>query len=1152
MPDAKITINAEDLASATITKVGESMGSLADTTAAASINWDTWAAAASGASDTVASTSTQVEESRGIFQRFGDELGKIGEDVKGLGESITSGIEDPMGSAKSVVSSFLEELGPVGVGLSAIGAAAAGVGTALGELAHHAAEAGESALEFTYITGTAVTQVGALSAGAEIAGGSLGTMESMLTQMQRRLDATGPAADKLNAGLADLGINAVAFRAADPTDRIAMLAAGMQASAGSTNLMSDALAVMGRSGVQNIGFLMKYTDEARESGEQLGVTWDSVTVKAAEDLGVATRTTGVEFSTLTTTIGTALVPATTVAVEGFNRTILALEHIADLGGLVSGGWHLITGAIGETAAAEQNYGAVQDSTNRLWSEAFKSGLDLGDATYDVAHKMLDLGYSQQTVATQTGLSTDEVKKLIQALKDASTAGDDFSAVWQKIADAEAEAGRVDAPLSASLKGQIADYQALGMSVQEIAVALDLSTGQVTAAETAQAKAAAATDAYAKAVQGLIDTLEGHNTKEGETVAALQRVAQDGFVLGSDTAERFTSMVTKLVAEGVMVPPMFVALAKAQTEHADSAKLDATIAKLQADEYVNLMLHLQSLIPVYKDWTAALPQGGGEIQMLNSTTLEFAGITIPNLTSNLQASATAAEEWGNALDESLEKLPTLIERGLTGSGGMTGALKAVESSFGSNLFAAGGPLNEIGNSMTKGLVDTLGPSVGTAFGVALPGIGAVIGPMVGDLIGKIFSIGGPSAAEQAGRKLEASFEEGFGGFTGMMQTVGAAYTTAGLSAQQAQSDVTSLMNAEKQGSAATQTAIDTINANMAKGTADVSAGVQSILDAAKIVGSNFPAALQPVIAALLQSTSLTDAEKTSLEGLSNAGQPAFSDLTAAAGRYGLTLDTIGGKAAQLSISTEADQIESDYKTLVTTSGADSDKVLAGMKTSLNDLVNHALNAGDVLPTAIQPLIEQLLKTGQLTDDAGASITDLSKLKFDDTGDPLATGMSSLTDAINNLSKILGDLPGDAQKAAAGIGGAFAGVKVNIPVNFDYQGGGGADSSSASTGGYVTSRGVVYAADGFPGAPSGTDTIPAWLTPGEAVLNRGAVSRIGRDGVAAINQGATPGGNTDALHAEVAGLRADMKRQADAHAAMIATLPVMLRHAMRGAR
>ena len=45
------------------------------------------------------------------------------------------------------------------------------------------------------------------------------------------------------------------------------------------------------------------------------------------------------------------------------------------------------------------------------------------------------------------------------------------------------------------------------------------------------------------------------------------------------------------------------------------------------------------------------------------------------------------------------------------------------------------------------------------------------------------------------------------------------------------------------------------------------------------------------------------------------------------------------------------------------------------------------------------------------------------------------------------------------------------------------------------------GVVYAANGFSSGPKGTDTIPAFLTPGEGVLTRSAVAGIG--GAGAVN-------------------------------------------------
>jgi hypothetical protein len=67
----------------------------------------------------------------------------------------------------------------------------------------------------------------------------------------------------------------------------------------------------------------------------------------------------------------------------------------------------------------------------------------------------------------------------------------------------------------------------------------------------------------------------------------------------------------------------------------------------------------------------------------------------------------------------------------------------------------------------------------------------------------------------------------------------------------------------------------------------------------------------------------------------------------------------------------------------------------------------------------------------------------------------------------------------------------------------------DALGVSTGGYIGGAGVLYAARGgrvrHPGRPRGTDTVPAWLTPGEYVMSRDAVNRIGVGNLSRLNSG-----------------------------------------------
>lgn len=58
---------------------------------------------------------------------------------------------------------------------------------------------------------------------------------------------------------------------------------------------------------------------------------------------------------------------------------------------------------------------------------------------------------------------------------------------------------------------------------------------------------------------------------------------------------------------------------------------------------------------------------------------------------------------------------------------------------------------------------------------------------------------------------------------------------------------------------------------------------------------------------------------------------------------------------------------------------------------------------------------------------------------------------------------------------------------------------------ATGGIVP---AYLTAGGFPGGPRGTDTIPAWLSPGEYVMQKSAVDRFGVSYMDSVNAGITP--------------------------------------------
>jgi len=399
-------------------------------------------------------------------------LSKAFDGVKNFVDRVIPGF----GEVSEVVGGMGEKFAEFGTGVLGVGAALTGAAVACFEFAEKASEAGENVLNFSRLTGAAVDSVGQLAATAQIGGSSLDSLQNMLFQMQRRMDATGPAAEKFDAALGHLGVSADAFRDSDPTERIKLLSEAMHNSAGSTTLMSDAIAVMGRGARENMPFLLKNFDDLQEKAKEVAYVWTDEDVKASEEFQESTKTLGVEFQTMVTTIGVSLLPAMTALIEVASRTVLAFEHIADLGGLISGGWVALKGLFGETANEEERLAAVQDTVNKLWKDASEESKDLGEQAEIVATSMLKLGFNQKVVAEQTGLTVDEVHDLAAELRSAEAEAVRYADAWDAVN--KAFEGVDISGIDDATKGLAKDMVDAGVSTDNIAKALGLTSQQV--------------------------------------------------------------------------------------------------------------------------------------------------------------------------------------------------------------------------------------------------------------------------------------------------------------------------------------------------------------------------------------------------------------------------------------------------------------------------------------------------------------------------------------------------------------------------------------------------------------------------------------------------------------------------------------------------
>ena len=1014
MADAKISVSADDLASAVLDAVNKK---LRDTGSAA-------------------------DESRGKLLPFQKAI----DDLTPSTRNATAGFTDMRGIITDMWSSPLEgvqslagamgkeltaSLGETAITAGIAAGAIAGVGAVAVELASKAAGVGESVNDMALKMGESAAQVSNLRGAAIIAGGSLDQISTAMFMFQKNM---GEGTDKFQQGLSRLGVSLDDLQKQSPAEQFLTIAAAVRDIDDPTQRAAAAVELFGRQGRDLLPLLMKPLDDLVEQSRALGSTWSNEDAKAAEELQMQFRALTLQVENIAVNIGKDLIPAVSVAVDWF---VKAASFTADWTGKLSG----ITGTF--TTARDAVHFLV-DAYDVLAGKTADIPKASGDAKIALDAEQAALKNLQVTVPSLTSALANDKEEHIE--------------------------------LDATIRESIATHEKYRQAVTEY-----LSAG---------------TD-YDDLIRKI-----GDDTYEG--------IAYD-HARGIST-ETLAQMygVTKTVIDQVVK-------SEADYKRALDDEVKGVEASRKAGEDAAAAIG-KSLTPEMYRLRQGVVDATASSDAFNIGTLTL----MPNLAitarQHMDELTGSIFNFGNALDETMAEAPQLIVNALTGGGGLAGAANAVGSTFGKS----------IGESIQAHIAQSIEDNTGeVAQGMTASLLKAipVVGSLVGPLLAKLFSIGGPSQEELQGRQTEGQFETSMGGIAG----IGKALTDAGLSADAANAKILALFAAEKQGGTAVQAVIDDINSTIKQHTTDVSTGVQTILDTAKTVGANFPAAMRPMLESLIAMPGLTDDERKALQALDDSGTPSLEDLTTTAAKYGLTLDDLGSKTQQLDISSKADQALKDFQQL-TGSGADTGAVFAHMGSSFADLVDEAIKYGGTLPTAMKPILQNMIDAGDLTDSTGKKITDLSTITFDDSGDPLQKSIGTLTDALNHLSDILGGLPQTAADAAQGMADALNNASIqpiHVPIVYDQP------AQSFAAEGYDISRPTRAIVGDAPGTT-------------ESILHASTVRDIVK---AARNAGAAGAGLTAAdVRDAVASAMQPLAQLLDGH---FRQLPGQLRHAMRGA-
>ena len=454
----------------------------------------------------------------------------------------------------------------------------------------------------------------------------------------------------------------------------------------------------------------------------------------------------------------------------------------------------------------------------------------------------------------------------------------------------------------------------------------------------------------------------------------------------------------------------------------------------------------------------------------------------------------------------------------------GGVAVAGSSFigGYSMGASGGK--------TKGVLGgaASGALAGAAYGSVVPGIGTAVGAVVGGAIGAIGGyLGGKSKDKKDLQAIKDGLIESAGGLANLKKLAAEAGVSidALMSTNKknvAEAEITKITQAlEKQrkenellaralantglswkdlGEESRKAHLIELGADLiaqrdiliTKGyqEQDVLTGLtgatNDYLNAALTTNTAIPASMAPMIQSMIEAGNITEENARLLLGMKESALPSFADITAAAERYGISVDNLGPKIATIRITEEATQMAADYNMLVG-AGANVGAMLVGMKGKAQEFVTHALKFGSELPESMKPLLQKMVEHGLLTDASGKKLKDLSGINF---AKPLTDMVSDLVGAMQKLV--------DAISGKDGVGGALTdinGREFRIKGRVDWenvQTGSGGSLSTKHTGGLIS-------ASDLPKAHSGKVLQGPWVTG----LSSGEVPIIGKIGEAVLN-------------------------------------------------
>jgi anti-sigma factor ChrR (cupin superfamily) len=566
-------------------------------------------------------------------------------------------------------------------------------------------------------------------------------------------------------------------------------------------------------------------------------------------------------------------------------------------------------------------------------------------------------------------------------------------------------------------------------------------------------ASKSTDKAADATRKLVDQLTGRKAAEemAAMAEAIKKAGGESKITASEL-ERVAKQTDAWIKEGVKVDPVLGSIWLKQQQFNTGAALTVDQLNKMVGSTQKATKELENFLP--------------PLQAISIVSMDKILGFSPAVSARIKADAEkaakqASEGFVTHFGEFAKtELPKSIMAAIQGGGDV---LESVGSSIGSFLTGPQG----FGKQIDKGLKSVFGDAFGSALSSLIPGLGAMLGPLLSAIGGKVAGMFGAVSKEV--KEARANINE--------LETSLAASLTAA-------------QKVEAGGVGWKMTTIAVRDAYLAVGrtAAEAEAIVRQLWD------DKNP---NRVKAAIEEITRVLNQQKKDQE-----------DLNAAIERYGFTIEQLGPTMQRQKLSEMAQQLERDF-VLLTRSGIDVTIVTEKMADKLNEYVATAFRTGQDVPSAMRPILEQMVKQGLLTDENGNKLEDLSSIKFSET---LSEGFTRVVDAVERLTRAI--TGGIEQSASAVVDFAQSASDAvgRIPTKLTFTVSGTTDSGSTIEHSYA----------------AGTRSAGRWFRnfgAGTAAVLHGDEAVVRRDQSAAF--AAEVGGGADpSMLDELRNLRGDM--------------------------